>query len=475
MKTRNFFLGVFGFLILAITVFVINEYASGLKHAPARIQGLQQTIEPIQMTTTPYGQPGWLIPLEQIESGCDHPWIIHRRIPKLNHTIDSLQNAGLSKCYEFVDENALKSHLWYQGVKQLQDGDLLPEDRLITAENIVLFFDYYADFRTLGVQKPKTVTLSGRVIHDLNGDGVFNTGEPVISGARICILREGLDPLCVDSNSNGIYAFKDILPGGWRFIISSPKTGRFTEFKYTNKLIQRDQFFPESTKGEITIPGRYLNLTEFNIIDNEILVLVEHDLEYDFFLMQEWATYFSSQRDSPLFSIQAYYDLDVHEGKTRIYNGETGPTYDQHDGLDVSCPIGTEILSVAEGRVLALYFDSTVAILHSNQLVSIYGHGTPLVEVNQFVPRGYPISLCNERYTMAGPHLHFAVWRNSAWLPRVAYGIPPFAEMQNMEEKWISNRRPLDENQYVFVLQGGRGIWTEINNPHFPYIKYQEK
>jgi murein DD-endopeptidase MepM/ murein hydrolase activator NlpD len=218
-----------------------------------------------------------------------------------------------------------------------------------------------------------------------------------------------------------------------------------------------------------------LNITDFNSIEDEILLLVDRNHNFDIFLMQEWATYFSSARDAHLFDIQAYFDLDPRKGITRIFNGTTGLTYDQHDGLDASCPKGTEIVSVAEGRVIAIFDGSTVVIRHNNNLVSVYGHGTPLVTEDQFVPRGYPVSLCDDKFASEGPHLHLATWENNPWLPKVIYGIPLFYDLTNPEKKWISYNQPIDDTKFVYILQGSRGIWTEINNPHYPNVDFIEE
>lgn len=317
----------------------------------------------------------------------------------------------------------------------------------------------------------KRVTLSGYLVHDLNGDGIFNPNEPVIPNAEICLIRERLDPLCVQTNRNGRYSFGEIIPGAWRFRVFVESENRLSKFRYTNQLIEKDHQIPETSINGYTITKRKLNLTEFNPIENEILVLVDRNQEYNFFVMQGWATHFASQKDQGLFRTTSHYDLDIRIGRTRIYNGETGPTYDQHDGLDSACPKGTEILSVAEGRVIAIFYGSTVAIRHTNNQVSIYGHGKPLVEELQFVPRGYPVALCDQLLTSAEPHIHFAVWQNTPWLPRVIYGIPPYTDLTETTESWVQNTHPLDENYFHYILQGSPGIWTEINSPHPPYVR----
>ena len=470
-KTRNFILAVLGFFMLSVVFFIFAEVVWTDRDTPAAVISVPTLLNK-EPTATPVGDPQWLVPYDQIVFYCEHPWVIRRELPLLNKSfeegsIDDLIDTGLSECYELAGEKALDSHLWYQGIHN-RFGEALSSKQ---AKAVELFFRYDADFQALGLQAPETVDLSGVVVHDLNGDAEFNPGEPVISGAQICINREPLSPLCTYSGKDGRYRFNNILPGAWYFRVSSPSTERLAEFKYTNQPIEADHQIRETTFNGYTIRERYLNLTAFNPIEDEILLPVDQEAEQNFFLMQEWATYFAAPKDIDNFQITAYYDLDVRKGVTRIFNGEREPTYDQHDGLDASCPVGTEIVSVAEGRVTAILSNSTVLIQHTNDLISVYGHGDPLVEENQFVPRGYPVALCNNNLTTSGPHLHFAVWQNTPWLHLVSYGVPPFADLVITEEKWVVNKNPLETDYFVYLLQGSRGVWTEINQPHPPNVR----
>jgi len=472
-KTRNFFLAVWLFFGLSVALFIFSELVWAERGVPAVVTAVPPTVI-LQSTATPDGDPDWLIPADRINSSCDHPWVIRRTLtwPEpigAEEGFESLMDAGLSACYKLAGEKALESHLWHQGVRWRADKSLAISEQ---DQIIELFFAFDADFQRLGLKNEKTVSLSGNVVHDLNGDARFNAGEPAIPDAEICIRREPLPPLCTHSDVDGHYGFTKLLPGAWTFQVSSPSTDSPGEFKYTNQLIKANYEVPETRINGHIITRRLLNQTEFNPIANEILLLVEQDdVEQDFLLMQEWATYFAAPKDKDLFQITAYYDLDIRKGRTRTFNGEPGPTYDQHDGLDASCPRGTEIVSAAEGRVIAILYNSTVVIRHSNQLISVYGHGDPLVEKNQFVPRGYPVALCNDHLTDSDPHLHFAVWKSTPWLHRVNYGIPPFGDTVSTEEKWVANRFPLEKDYYVYMLQGGRGVWTEINQPHLPYVE----
>jgi murein DD-endopeptidase MepM/ murein hydrolase activator NlpD len=469
-KLRNFFLAVFGFFILSIAFFIFSEVAWADREPSAAVILIPTTMVEIA-TSTPEGNPTWLISVNQINIYCDHPWVIRKEIPVFDPDQYEKIKDNQSECYQLAGENALESHLWHQGV----NFEKLRASPVITqVQKIELFFDFDADFQSLGLKPPETVNLRGSIVHDLNADAVFNPGEPTIPDAQICINRAPLSPICTRSNSGGHYWFDQILPGSWHFQITSPTSGKLDEFKYTNHLIEAAYYIQKTRINTVTIPARLLNLTAFHPIEEEILLQINQDMGQDFFLMHEWATYFAVPKDVPLFQTTAYYDLDVRKGYMRVYNGQFGATYDQHDGLDSSCPIGTEIVSVAEGRVIAILYDSTVAIQHNNNLISVYGHGDPLVEENQYVPRGYPVALCNNNLTESGPHLHFAVWQSTPWLHLVNYGVPPFADLAITEQRWVANQHPLEKNHFVYLLQGGRGIWTEINQPHPPNVRFGE-
>ena len=473
MKLTYFFLALLGFLLLAFILVAITE-VSGNKDSSIAYGPKDKNLTPqnLLLTTTQDGYPDWLIPLEAIKAVCDNPWVVQRKISVSDYPIRVLMELGLSDCYPLAGENAILSHLWHQGSALASNLPAETRQRLYENKEIELFFNYDADFAALGLQPPQTADLSGFVVHDFNGDGTYNPGEPTIPGTTICLYRDPLEPICIKSAADGGFLFANILVGTWDFHLFSPPSGRLDEFRYLNQIIESNHYFPERTVNDHKISSRYLNWTKIIPIESGVQLLVNHDLSRNFLLMQEWATSFSNPNDMKFFKIQAFYDLDVRQGQTLIYSGEDGPTYDQHDGLDASCPKGTEIVSVAEGRVIAIFNNSTVVIQHNNQLLSIYGHGFPLVEVDSLVPRGYPVAVCDEKWTTSGPHLHFAVWQDNPWVPVVIYGIPVFADMVRSDQHWAANTHPLASDNFVYILQGGRGIWTEINHPHPPYVRF---
>jgi hypothetical protein len=230
MKTRNFFLALFGFVFLGllwvVLVEIIGHYNNEPPHVSSASPVLESTLEIDSNSTT----PSWLIPLEIIESGCNHPWIIRIKIPSLNHSLYELIKIGLSDCYQITNDVAIQNHLWHQGISQEILFNPVSKKQILNGSHIELFFNHDADFIALGVDPPETFSISGYTVHDLNADGEHNPNEPIISGVEICLVRDTFDPLCVMSDRNGYYELSGILPGAWWFRILSPTTDKASEF-----------------------------------------------------------------------------------------------------------------------------------------------------------------------------------------------------------------------------------------------------
>lgn len=85
-----------------------------------------------------------------------------------------------------------------------------------------------------------------------------------------------------------------------------------------------------------------------------------------------------------------------------------------HEGTDFAAPLGTPILAVSDGTVVAAGpaagFGNWVAIQHANGDVTIYGHMRRyFVAVGQIVAAGQEIALVGNEGQSSGPHLHLAV------------------------------------------------------------------
>jgi hypothetical protein len=89
---------------------------------------------------------------------------------------------------------------------------------------------------------------------------------------------------------------------------------------------------------------------------------------------------------------------------------------EQHYGVDIVAPENEAIKSTLDGTVVLSNWSSetgyTIAIQHSNNLISIYKHNSVLLKkVGEFVKAGDPIAIIgNSGEQTTGPHLHFELW-----------------------------------------------------------------
>ncbi|HEU4963286.1 MAG TPA: peptidoglycan DD-metalloendopeptidase family protein [Bacilli bacterium] len=86
-----------------------------------------------------------------------------------------------------------------------------------------------------------------------------------------------------------------------------------------------------------------------------------------------------------------------------------------HAGIDITAPVGTPIVAVADGKVIqagpASGFGHWVVIAHSNGLLSVYGHmyaNGLRVHAGQTVKQGQVIAVSGSDGESTGPHLHFS-------------------------------------------------------------------
>ncbi|MEU6152478.1 M23 family metallopeptidase [Actinosynnema sp. NPDC047251] len=96
-------------------------------------------------------------------------------------------------------------------------------------------------------------------------------------------------------------------------------------------------------------------------------------------------------------------------------SGFGGRWGEMHYGIDIAGPIGTPILSAADGVVIeagpASGFGLWVKVEHSDGTVTVYGHvDTYSVRKGQQVRAGEQIARMGNRGFSTGPHLHFEVW-----------------------------------------------------------------
>lgn len=92
-----------------------------------------------------------------------------------------------------------------------------------------------------------------------------------------------------------------------------------------------------------------------------------------------------------------------------------------HNGIDMAAPNGSPILAAESGTVIAAAYSSTmgnyIMINHGNGLYTIYMHASALyVSTGQTVTRGQKIAAVGSTGRSTGPHLHFSVRRNGAYV-----------------------------------------------------------
>lgn len=108
--------------------------------------------------------------------------------------------------------------------------------------------------------------------------------------------------------------------------------------------------------------------------------------------------------------------------RTSAYTG----TQEFHTGVDLSAPVGAQVLVPADGKVAFTgrfrvrqrsywwRLGRMVAIRHGEDMLTLYGHlGKIFVQRGEQVTRGSSLGLVGETGVSANPHLHYSVWRRN--------------------------------------------------------------
>jgi len=91
---------------------------------------------------------------------------------------------------------------------------------------------------------------------------------------------------------------------------------------------------------------------------------------------------------------------------------------EKHYGIDIVGPENEPIKSTLDGTVVLASWSAetgyTIAIQHSNNLISVYKHNSALLKkMGDYVKAGEPIAIIgNTGEQTTGPHLHFELWYN---------------------------------------------------------------
>jgi murein DD-endopeptidase MepM/ murein hydrolase activator NlpD len=113
--------------------------------------------------------------------------------------------------------------------------------------------------------------------------------------------------------------------------------------------------------------------------------------------------------------------LPIKNAKITTPYGKKGKMWSRgyHTGIDVACPVGTDIIAVADGKIEKANWGSSYGV----QLVQkveggwvIYAHlSKALVKAGDKVTAGQHIAESGNTGNSSGPHLHFEMRDNIRW------------------------------------------------------------
>jgi murein DD-endopeptidase MepM/ murein hydrolase activator NlpD len=97
-----------------------------------------------------------------------------------------------------------------------------------------------------------------------------------------------------------------------------------------------------------------------------------------------------------------------------------------HDGLDIACPEGTDVVAARDGSVMAAGYSSSygnyVKLTYDDGYVALYAHLSKITtRAGEGVRQGQTVAYSGNTGRSTGPHLHYGLFRNGQYVNPIDY------------------------------------------------------
>ena len=205
------------------------------------------------------------------------------------------------------------------------------------------------------------VDMEGMLFFDHNGSGLREDHEPIIPGFGVCAAVRGQEEICVSTDTNGIYRFRDLAPRVTRVSLSfvdpneaDPQLAfRFISYWRGPITIEAYEF------DGVQVPEQHLNDTEVRPFWRGVPASVGVYQETG--LMQGFLTMPFKAVDANKVGTVLGFDHDPRVGHVIDYKGDTTfcpeppgcpsdvAVGDTHVGWDYGFPVGTILIAQCPG------------------------------------------------------------------------------------------------------------------------------
>jgi len=254
--------------------------------------------------------------------------------------------------------------------------------------------------------------LTGSLFFDYNGSGLWDEGEPAISGLTVCVVRPLEGDVCVETDNDGNLLFEALAPSGEKLALKFEDPNAddpSLAFRYINVWHGLAVIEAYELNG-VQLPEQHLNDTEVMPSSQSVNVSVGEKIILG--LMQGFFTY-PFPKNSEIY-IWTWYDVDERNGYVQNWVGDSSQVtpydnslklFDNHYGIDWLVGEHTIFLAPAPGIIREIHIDTDPNSVQNDTMITIEHPGTSLythfghidfstltVEVGDYVFRGQQIS-----------------------------------------------------------------------------------